>query len=316
MRQVNLRGADLNLLVVLEALLEERSVTRAAGRLGMSQPAVSRALARLRKLFGDGLLVEGRGGYLPTARAEELRPRLRRALADIGDMLEASPFDPAAATGALRLLMLDLETATLVPPLLARLAVEAPKLDLDIVAPGPGVLDALEKDAVDAAVGVIDEAPAGIRRRGLYDDGFVTLLRSGHPAAGRKLTLSRYCELGHIVVSVTGEGAAPVDAALTRIGRNRRVRVRVPSFLAAVEIAARSDLVVTLPSSLARTAGGMGRFLALPPPLELGRFTMSLLWHARRQDDPRHIWLRCRLVAAAGSLAATVTEPAEEGGSS
>lgn len=313
MREMNLRGIDLNLLVVLEALLEERSVTRAAGRLGMSQPAVSRALARLRKLFGDGLLVEGRGGYLPTARAEALRPRLRRTLAEIGGMLEASPFDPAAATGELRLLMLDLEAAALVPPLLTRLALEAPGLDLDIVAPGPRVVEALEKDAVDAVVGVIDEAPVGILRRGLYDDGFVTLLRAGHPAAGEKLTLNRYLELGHIVVSVTGEGAAPVDAALARIGRQRRVRVRVPSFLAAVEIAARSDLVMTLPSSLARTAGGMGRFVALPPPLDLGRFTMSLLWHARHQDEPRHIWLRRSLVAAAGTLVATGAEGADDG---
>lgn len=315
MRQVNLRGVDLNLLVVLEALLEERSVTRAAGRLGMSQPAVSRALARLRKLFGDGLMVEGPGGYLPTARAEEIRPRLRRTLSEVGEMLEPHPFDPAAATGTLRLLMLDLETAALVPPLLARLAVEAPGLDLDIVAPGPRVVEALEKDAVEAVVGVIDEAPAGIRRRGLYDDGFVTLLRAGHPAAGRELTLERFSELGHIVVSVTGEGVAPVDAALARIGRRRRVRVRVPSFLAAVEIAARSDLVVTLPSSLARTAGGMGRFVALPPPLDLGRFTMSLLWHARRQDEPRHVWLRRGIVAAARGLALTTGEEAGEGGS-
>ncbi|MCA1440425.1 LysR family transcriptional regulator [Ensifer sp. IC4062] len=311
MREVNLRRTDLNLLVVLEALLEERSVTRAASRLGMSQPAVSRALGRLRKLFGDGLLVEGRSGYTPTTRAEDIRPRLRRALAQIGDMLEASSFDPATATGNVRLLMLDLETAALVPHLLARLAIEAPQLDLDIAAPGPRGIEALENDAVDAVIGVIDSAPAGIRRRGLYDDTFVTLMRTGHPAASRKLTLTRYLELGHIVVSVTGEGSAPVDMALARMGRRRRVHVRVPSFLAAVEIAAHSDLIMTLPSSLARTAAGMGRFVALPPPLDLGSFTMSLLWHARHQDELRHIWLRRTVVAAAKALGGT--KKADEG---
>nr|WP_234885956.1 LysR family transcriptional regulator [Sinorhizobium fredii] len=312
MREVNLRRTDLNLLVVLEALLEERSVTRAASRLGMSQPAVSRALARLRKLFGDGLLVEGRGGYMPTTLAEEIRPTLRRTLAQIGHMLEANPFDPAAATGNVRLLMLDLETAALAPHLLARLAIEAPGLDLDIVAPGPAVIEALENDAVDAVIGAIDEAPSGICRRGLYGDTFVTLMRTGHPAASRKLTLNRYLELEHIVVSVTGKGLAPVDMALARMGRERRVRVRVPGFLTAVEIAAQSDLIMTLPSILARTAAGMGRFVALTPPLDLGSVTMNLLWHARHQDEPRHIWLRRSI--AAGAKALMVPKRADEGG--
>lgn len=302
MHEVELRRVDLNLLVVLEALLEERSVTRASGRLGMSQPAVSRALARLRKLFGDRLLVEGCGGYVLTARAEGLRPLLHTTLVQIGTLLEASPFDPSAATGTLRLLMLDLEAAALAPHLLARLAAEAPNLDLDVVPPGPAPLESLQRDAVDAVIGVIEEAPAGIHRRGLYDDSLVTLMRTGHPAAKRKLTLDRYLELGHIVVSVTGEGPAPVDAALARMGRRRRVRVRLPGFLAAVEIAARSDLVMTLPSSLARTAAGMERFVVLPPPLDPGSFTMSLLWHARHQTEPRHIWLRRTIVAAAQSL--------------
>lgn len=299
MREVNLRRIDLNLLVVLEALLEERSVTRAAGRLGMSQPAVSRALSRLRKLLGDVLLAEGPSGYTLTPRAQEIRPTLHTTLSGVEAMLEANPFDPATATGQVRLLMLDLETAVLGPHLLARLAAEAPGLDLDIVSPGPAVFAALENDAVDAVVGVIDEAPTGIRRRRLYDDRFVTLMRAGHPAASRKLDLDDYLALGHIVVSVTGVGSAPVDIALARQNRRRRIRVRVPSFLAAVEIAARSDLIMTLPESLAQTAAGMGRFIALPPPLDLDSFTMSLLWHTRHQDEPRHLWLRRTIVDSA-----------------
>lgn len=303
MLETDLRRVDLNLLVMLDALLEEKSVTRAAQRLRMSQPAVSRALARLRALFADALLVEARGGYILSTRAEELRPELRRTLSAIGQMLEASPFDPAAATGHVRLLMPDLPAAALAPHVLARLAAEAPALDLDILPPGAFLFEALESDAADAIVGVIDEAPAGIHRRGLYEDGYVTLMRDGHPAAERKLTLDRYLELGHIVVSVTGVGLAPVDAALAGIGRRRRVSVRLPSFLAAVEIAARSELVMTLPSSLARTAAGMGRFVILPPPLSLDRFTMSLFWHARHQDEPRHVWLRRIVVDAAKSVA-------------
>lgn len=299
MREVNLRRVDLNLLAVLEALLDERNVTRAAERLGMSQPAASRALARLRGLFGDPLLVDGRSGYLLSARAEQIRPTLARTLAGIDDMIRATPFDPAGATGSLRLMMPDLTAASLAPRLIARLGAEAPGLDLDLQPPNASLIELLESDAVDLAVGVFDDAPAGIRRRALFEDRFLTMMRTGHPAAKRRLTLSRYLEMGHIVVSVTGVGPTPIDTALARIGRRRRVPVRVPNFLAAVEIAAQSDLIMTLPQSLSRTAAGMDRLVTLPPPIALARFTMSLLWHSRRQDEPQHAWLRRMVVEAA-----------------
>ncbi|WP_166461820.1 LysR family transcriptional regulator [Paracoccus alkanivorans] len=299
MHEVDLRRADLNLLVALDALLEEKNVTRAAQRLGMSQPAASRALGRLRALFADALLVDGPGGYILSARAEDIRPVLRRTLADIGEMLEANPFDPATATGHVRLLMPDLQAAVLAPYLLTHLAKQAPGLDIDIMPPESAAIEALESGAVDAMVGLIDEAPAGIIRRRLYDDELVTLMRTEHPAADGPLTLDRYLALEHIVVSVTGVGPAPVDDKLAALNRSRRVKLRVPNFFAAAEIAARSDLVMTLPLSLARTAAGMERFVALPPPLDLDRFTMSLAWHARHQDAPKHAWLRRIMVRAA-----------------
>lgn len=316
MHEVDLRRVDLNLLVALEALLEEKNVTRAAHCLGMSQPAASRALGRLRALFSDALLVDGPGGYMLSARAEELQPALRQTLAGIGGMLQASPFDPAAATGSLRLLMTDLHAAVLAPHLLAGLAREAPGLDLDILPPGPALMEALESDAADAVVGVVDEAPAGIHRRKLFEDRFVTIMRAGHPASGRKLTLERFLALDHMVVSITGTGVAPVDELLAAVGRSRRVRVRVPNFLAAVEIAACSDLVMTLPASLAHRAAGMGRFAALPPPVDPGRIVLSLVWHARHQDSPRHVWLRRIIVAAASEMtaAAQPTDPERRAG--
>lgn len=302
MHEVDLRAADLNLLVVLNALLDERSVTRAATRLGMSQPAASRALARLRTLFSDALLVDGPGGYLLTARAEEMRPLLRTTLSTVGELLDGRAFDPLRTAEPVRLLMLDLEAAVLAPRLLARLAEQAPTVDLEVLPPGPRPLEALEADAVDALIGVVDDAPAGIRRRGLYADDFVTLMRAEHPHAGTQVTLERYLELDHLVVSITGTGRAWVDEVLERIGRQRRVRVRVPSFFAAVEIAARSDLVMTLPSSLARTAADMRRFVIAQPPLDLGSVNMSLAWHARHQDSPRHIWLRRTIVGAIAAI--------------
>ena len=254
-------------------------------------------------MFGDALLVEGRRGYLLSRRAEAIRPRLRGLLVDVGALLATSGFDPATAGGRLRLMMPDLLASTLAPPLLSRLATEAPGVGLDVVPPEPGLFEALETDAVDAIVGLIDEAPAGIRRRSLHRDSFLTLLRAGHPAAAA-LTLDRYLGLGHVAVSVTGVGPAPVDVALAAIGRERTVTARVPSFLGAVEIVARSDLVATLPASLARRVAAGGRLVAVPPPLDLGGFTISLVWHARHQDEPRHAWLRRTVAAAAASLAA------------
>jgi DNA-binding transcriptional LysR family regulator len=306
MREVDLRRIDLNLLVALEALLEERSVTRAAHRLNMSQPAASRALGRLRTLFSDALLVDGPGGYILSARAEAVRPVLRRILAGVGEMLEGNAFVPATATGRIRLLMPDLQAAVLAPHLLARLAREAPSLDLEIAAPGTNGLEVLEHGAADAMVALIDAAPAGIHRRRLYDEELVTLMRAKHPALARKFTLDRFLALEHIVVSVTGVGPAPVDEVLARMGRTRRVKLRVPNFFAAVEIAARSDLIMTLPSSLARVAANMRRLVSVPPPLDLGSFTMSLAWHARQQDAPRHVWLRRALVAAAMDMSSAM----------
>ncbi|WP_309486595.1 LysR family transcriptional regulator [Sinorhizobium sp. 8-89] len=306
MREVDLRRIDLNLLVALEALLDEKNVTRAAHRLGMSQPAASRALGRLRAVFSDALLVDGPGGYVLSSRAEEVRPMLRRILAGVGELLEANSFDPATATGRIRLLMPDLQAAVLAPHLLARFAREAPSLDLDIVAPGMNGIEALEHGVADAMVALIDEAPAGIHRRRLYDEELVTLMRAHHPALAGKLTLDRFLALEHIVVSVTGVGPAPVDEVLARMGRTRRVKLRVPNFFAAVEIAARSDLIMTLPSGLARAAANMRRFVSLPPPLDLGSFTMSLAWHARQQDAPRHIWLRRAIVTAAMDMSSAI----------
>ncbi|MBP2469409.1 DNA-binding transcriptional LysR family regulator [Sinorhizobium meliloti] len=268
----------------------------------MSQPAVSRALARLRALFSDALLVDGPGGYLLTSRAEDLRPLLRNTLAGVSELLDGRTFDPMQATGSVRLLMLDLEAAVLAPRLIASLAVQAPAVDLQVVPPGLRPLEALEADAVDALIGVVEDAPAGVKKRKLYQDNFVTLMRAEHPAAARKLTLERFLELDHVVVSITGTGRAWVDEILARSGRKRRVKVRVPSFFAAVEIAARSDLVMTLPSSLARTAADMRRFVMAPPPLDLGSVVISLAWHARHQDAPRHVWLRRTIAAAVADI--------------
>ena len=306
MHQVNLRSVDLNLLTILEVLFEERSVTRTGTRLGMSQPAVSRALARLRILFGDPLLVESSGGYVLSERALEIGPALRRSLAEIGDMLEAKDFVAGQATGRVRLATPDLYAAVIMPPLMTRIEREAPQLDLDIVAPGGTFFDRLENGEIDAVLGVIDEAPASFRRRKLFEDAYVMLLRADHPASNGHVTLDQFLTLQHIAISITGSGPSPIDRMLAASGRERRVKVRVPSFLAAVQIAARSDLVVTLPKSLARNAPDMKRFVMKKPPADPGGFTLSMVWHVRNQSSRRHVWLRNAIIDAVAQVDAEI----------
>ncbi len=295
---MDLRNIDLNLLVVLDALLEVRNVTRAGARLGLSQPATSRALARLRALFGDALLVEGAGGYILSTRAEALRPHLRATLSQINGLLQPAEFNPATATGTIRLAMPDMLAAALLPGVLARLAEAAPTMALDVISPGAAPFRLLEEDQADVVIGLIDEAPAAIRRRSLSDERMVTLMRRDHPAARFGLTLERFLALEHIVVAITGTGPALVDEALRRQGLSRRVKARVPGFFAALEIVARSDLVVTLPESLARTALAEAGLHIATPPVDLAPVTMSMAWHARHHDLPEHKWLRGVIVGA------------------
>jgi DNA-binding transcriptional LysR family regulator len=306
MREVDLHRVDLNLLVTTRELLERKSVTHAARGLGISQPAASRALARSRHLFGDSLLVDGPGGYALSERGEALLPLLRKVLGDIGCILQPSTFDPRTAQGNVRLFMPDLHAALLMPHLLEAFTQSAPGIDLEVRALGTDTIRDLEEGHGDAAVGLIDEDAPGLRRRRLYDEQLTTFMRRGHPAACNKLTLSLYLELEHVTASVIGIGATPIDEALARIGRSRRVRTTAPNFLAAMEIVARTNLITTLPESLLSIETAIGRFVTQKPPLKLDRFPISLVWHARHQESPRHIWVRQGVVAAAAQAALTL----------
>jgi DNA-binding transcriptional LysR family regulator len=300
---MNLASIDLNLLVALDALLAERSVTRAAQRIGLSQPAASRALGRLRALLGDRLLVRAGGGLVPTPRAAALREPLGRALADVRGLLAPPSFDPTTAQGTIRLWALDLESATVVPSLLARIERLSPGLDIDIRPRLGDPFAALQEGTVDLAVGVFLEAPAGFRRQKLYDDDFVCLVRRGHPIAKAGLTVERYVEQRHAMVVISGSGRGPVDEMLARRGLARRIALRLPHFLAAPMIVAESDLVITLPRRLGHRFAALSPVVLLEAPLPLPGFAVSQLWHERHQDDPRHSWLRREIAAAARTAA-------------
>lgn len=304
MHRVHLQGIDLNLLVVLEALLTERSVTRAAARLGLTQPATSHALARLRTLLDDAVLVRTARGMVPTERALALEPVLRRSLAELSQALEPAAFAPEVASRTFTIGTTDYAEMVVLPRLAAEVERVAPNVALRVrPVPEPFVAD-LEDQHLDVVLAPPIQTVAGVHARKLFDERFVCVVREGHPGVGARLTLDRYCALSHLLIAPRGRPGSYVDTALAAMGRSRRIRLTVPHFLAAPMIVAESDLVVTLAERVAeRFAPTLGLRL-LPPPFEIAGFSIHQFWHARAEEDPAHRWLRQQIVAAVPPLRA------------
>jgi len=307
MHDVHLGSVDLNLLVALDALLAERSVTRAAARTGITQSAMSHALARLRTLTEDELLVRGQGGMVPTMRGEALALPVRRALGEIALALAPPPaFDPATAKGKIRIGTSDYGELILLPRLVPRLAREAPGIDLRVLSLLDDLSTPLASGAIDLAIAPLhpDEERSGIYARKLFDERFVCVVRQGHPLADKRLTLARYAAASHALISPRGREGGYVDDALARLGMQRRVAVAVPHFLIAPHLAASSDLLLTLAARIADVlARPLGlAVLATPPELRLEGFTMSIVWHQRTHEAPAQRWLRELIVAEAAAL--------------
>ncbi len=298
-----LSALDLNLLVVLAALLEERHVTRAARRVGLSQSATSHALSRLRELYRDPLLVRSGRRLDLTPRAVELLPQLTRGLAELGGTLSgARAFEPSTARRSFSVGMADYVQTLLLPPLLRSLATHAPHVDIS-VSGFPNAVERLDAGSVDLAVLVGTEFPKGLCHKKLFSDGFTCMVRKGHPAVrGTRLSMARYLGLSHVLVSPSGEGQSYVDAELERRGLARRIALRVSSFLIAPQVVCESDLVSTGPSRLLSRLAARYPIRLFTPPLRLPRFELSLAWHARLDHDAAHAWLRRQLVELAGDL--------------
>lgn len=295
-----LDSLSLHQLRVLLVLLEERSVSGAARRLGVTQPAVSHSLRALREALDDALLVPGGRGMVPTPRALAMVGPLRRTVRELETVLGAGEgFDPATTRRTFVLAMWDGLTLTLLPALLARFRDAAPGVDLDVrpVPPG-GSGAALEDGSIDLSTEVRPREAPGLKQRALQDDAFVCLVRADHPDVGETLDLETYLRLPHALLSPQGEGTGVVDRLLAAQGRSRRVALRIRYFLAAPLIVARSDLVLTAPRSLAEALAGLAPLRVLPPPLEVPRFTTSIVWHERSDHDPAHRWLREEVLAA------------------
>jgi DNA-binding transcriptional LysR family regulator len=303
---VHLAGLDLNLLVTLDALLEERNVTRAARRMGLSQSAMSHALARLRDLLADPVLVRSGRGMLPTPRAEAVGRPLREALGAIERTLRAPPaFDPGTAEKAFRMWGGDFAEMVVLPPLLARLSTAAPGLDLAFAPSIEGIRPSLTRGEIDLAfapVRTVDRGP-GIQEEALFEERFVSVVRTGHPLAAGKLTPARFAEARHAFIAPRGRPGGAVDDALARLGLRRRVVLMLPHFVVAPHVVAASDLVLTLPERMARLLVAQLPITVLETPLVLPTFTVSMIWHERSDADPAHAWLRAEVRALGEQVA-------------
>ncbi|MBA3501737.1 MAG: LysR family transcriptional regulator [Myxococcota bacterium] len=286
---MRLSGIDLNLLTSLDALLAEQNVTRAAKRLGVSQPAVSHSLRRLRELLGDELLVRAKVGMTATPRALELRGAVRAALEAAEVVLRAAPaFDPATAERTFVVSMADQQSFVLLPPLVERLAREAPGIRIDV---RPPPTDSLASD-VELAIGVWIDSPANVLEQALWRESFMCVLRKGSAAARGVLDRKRYLALSHLLVAPRGTPGSFVDDLLAKGGERRNVTLRVPHFLVAPHVVATTDLVWTAPEGIARVFVEYMPLVLRDPPLRIDGFTVSMRWHARVDGDPGLAWLR------------------------
>ncbi len=290
---MDIRNVDLNLLVALDALLAERSVSRAAVRLHLSQPAASALLARLRELFGDPLLLRSARGMLPTPRALELLGPVKQVLDEIDAIVQPrAAFDAARAAYTFTLSASDYVEYALLPKLVDYLERKAPGVRLEVRPLDlQSVARQMEIGEVDLCITGMQNAAPGLHVRPLYTERIVSVVRRNHPGIGARLTLDKFCSLEHIQVSVRGSGfTARVDEALAALGRKRRARLAVPHYLLVPEMVARSDMISSLPERLAR--GYANRLRILEPPLDIPGFTVGEMWHERNQRDPAQRWLR------------------------
>ena len=291
----DLRRVDLNLLVILDALLSEQHVTRAAERLHLSQPAVSHALGRLRDLLGDPLLVRQGGGLVATARALELAAPLADALAQVQSLLAPNRFDPASARRTFRLAMSDYGAALLLPGLVRALREQAPGIDLAIThASREGMQEGVLSGEIDLAAGVFPDLPAELRSTPLFEEHYACLVDRDSLSADATLDLPTYLARPHVLLEMRGSGTPEIERALTALHERRRVAVSLPHWNVAPQLISGTDLILTVSSRSVRDLGH-GDLIVVPPPFDIPPFTFVLAWHKRRGGDQALNWLNRKI---------------------
>lgn len=295
---------DLNLLPIFVALLEERSVTRAADRLGMTQSALSNALTRLRTMLQDPLFIRERYGMRPTPKAEMLAPALTAALAAMDAVvLGQQAFVPSQADQLITIAPNSYVEFVFVPALVARLSELAPGIRLRTLPFGTDLAETGVISGTTALVlGRITDPPDNLVVQHVADDGLACVVRADHPKVDGKITKAQYERMKHVNVLPPGRLRAGLFQALERQGLKRDVVVSVNHFLSIPEVVAATDYCATLPKLICRRLGSDARLKVLPAPVDLGTFPMHMAWHVRYRDDPAHIWLRTLAAQVAASL--------------
>ncbi|OUM02256.1 LysR substrate-binding domain-containing protein [Variovorax sp. JS1663] len=298
---------DLNLLPVFLALIEERSVTRAAERLGITQPALSNALTRLRAMLLDPLFVRERYGMQPTPKALELAPVIASALSSLDSVvLGQQAFEPAKAQQRITLAPNSYVEFVLVPAIVARLRERAPGISLRLTPYGADLAETGVVSGTTAlALGRFVDPPDNLVVQHLMDDGLSCIVRADHPQIDRKITRKQYERLKHVNVLPPGRLRAGLFQVLERQGLQREVAVSVTHFLAIPEVVAVTDYCATLPNLICRRLAHDARLKILPTPADLGTFPVEMAWHVRYRHDPAHVWLR----ALIGELAQQLSGP-------
>jgi DNA-binding transcriptional LysR family regulator len=293
-RRMNLRALDLNLLVVFDAVMQDRSVTKAAERLHMAQPALSHALGRLRQALGDELFIRTPEGMTPTPKAESLGDGVRVALSDLRMILgSAEPFEPATAERRFAIAVNNHAALVLAPPLAAVAREEAPGVLLDFRPSGTlDLVDRLDRGELDLVIGETIAPADRFRDIRLHDDGFAVLMRRGHVAsAPGALTMARFAALPHLIVTSSREGIEFVDETLARQGLSRRIALGAP-LLATPAALLQSDMVAVISERAAREFARMAPLAVVPLPFPSSNLTTAMLWHRRVGAAPSHRWLR------------------------
>jgi DNA-binding transcriptional LysR family regulator len=305
---VNLGRIDLNLLIHLYALLTERSVTRAAARVGIGQSAMSHNLARLRELFGDELLTRGSDGMRLTPRAVTLLEPVRTMLAQVEALVSRDQaFDPATAVRTFRFGLPDSMEILIMPALLARMREVAPGIHLRLYNfDASRLFDDLDADEMDLAIGygTLQQGQFHHKRRKLFTDPYLCMFNAEKTGIAPPISLDDYVRLPHVLTSLRPGRSVRgvVDEALEKLGLRRSVALTTPRFLTVPSLVARTPVIVTMQARLARLFAAEFGLSLSPPPVELSEVTVSLLWHASYDHDPAHTWLREQVTQLAAEL--------------
>ncbi len=298
---MNLSDIDLNLLLAFDAMMRTRSVSRAAARLGLRQPAMSGALARLRLLLRDELFVRAAGAMQPTPKALRMSPGIQEVLAQLRTIFdEGIPFIPAETARSFTIASTDYTTFVLGAALMADIGRAAPLLDLRIVGYDKGdIPDLIDRGDIDLALGVFQPPPERAVQQFLWPERFVGLARRGHPAfRGKAMPLDAYVAAEHALVSVRRDARGEIDQALAARGLSRRIALVLPHMLALPDILGASDLVAALPERVALRVAGP-RLTVFELPLPVPKWRIAMLWNPAARTDAGGMWLRARVAAAA-----------------